>query len=155
DLLGRSYSLAGSVVQGCQTGNTIGYPTANIQTDAHLIPAQGVYAAWVLLDGVPRQGVVNIGFNPTFQRNRLSVEVHILDFNRQIYGEEIEVEFVRRLRDEIAFSSADALVCQIQKDIQIASEILRAETSRKKAGSAREAARFLEEASSERKSPNR
>lgn len=129
DLLGRPYSLAGLVVQGQQTGNQIGYPTANIQMDVHLIPAQGVYAAWVLVDGVPRQGVVNIGFNPTFQRNRLSVEVHILDFNRQIYGEEIEAEFVRRLRDEIAFSNADALVCQIQKDIQTARKTLFAETS--------------------------
>lgn len=123
ELLGRPYSLTGPVIKGHQTGNANGFPTANIKTDVNMLPAKGVYAAQIFLDGATHHGVVNIGINPTFNRNQLSVETHILDFNQSIYGKEIEVNFIRRIRSEIAFPSADALARQIRKDIQNARAI--------------------------------
>lgn len=120
ELLGRPYSVAGSVVEGYQAGNTIGIPTANIEHDGAMAPPRGVYAARVHFDGMDHHGVVNVGFNPTFNRKQLSVEVHIFDFNQQIYGKEIEVRFIRHIRNEITFPSAEALVQQIKKDIQTA-----------------------------------
>lgn len=122
--LGRPYSIRGPVVHGYKTGHSIGFPTANIDTSRVQIPGTGVYAVHVLHDNRKLPGVVNIGFNPTFHRDTLSVEVHIFDFHEKIYGQEIDVIFIKRIRSEIEFKSADELVEQIRKDIDAAKQIL-------------------------------
>ena len=124
DFLGRAYSIQGPVVHGHKTGRGIGFPTANIDTSKVQIPATGVYAVYVTSEGQVYPGVVNIGFNPTFNRDRLSVEVHIFDFGKTIYGSEIEVAFIDRIRGEIQFKSAEELVAQIQEDIKTAKTLL-------------------------------
>lgn len=122
--LGRNYSIIGPVVAGYKTGQAIGFPTANIDTSKVQIPGTGVYAVRVVYENESHDGVANIGFNPTFNRDRLSVEVHIFDFNQVIYGKEIEVQFIARIRSEITFKSADDLVVQINQDIDKAKKIL-------------------------------
>ena len=116
-LLGRYYSIEGRVVDGFKKGSVIGFPTANIDTSHDLIPHTGVYAVKTLVDGEIFNGVANVGFNPTFHRDRLSVEVHIFNFSSDIYGREIEVFFIKRVRDEVEFGSADELRIQIEKDV--------------------------------------
>jgi len=122
--LGRSYSLQGPVVHGFKTGHGIGFPTANIDTSRVQIPATGVYAVQVCYGGHTFNGVANIGYNPTFNRDRLSVEVHIFDFHERIYDKLVELVFIGRIRGEQAFESADALVAQIKRDIATAQSIL-------------------------------
>lgn len=122
--LGRDYSIIGPVVAGYKTGETIGFPTANIDTSKVQIPGTGVYAVRVVYKKNSYDAVANIGFNPTFNRDRLSVEVHIFDFNQVIYSHEIEVKFVARIRSEITFKSADDLVVQINQDIEKTKSIL-------------------------------
>ena len=124
EFLGRNYSISGPVVHGHHTGSAIGFPTANLDTAKVQIPGTGVYAVQILYQGNSYRGAVNIGFNPTFNRDRLSVEVHIFDFDQDIYGKEVEVVFVDRIRSEMTFQSADELVAQIKKDIQTANAIL-------------------------------
>jgi riboflavin kinase/FMN adenylyltransferase len=123
-LLGRHYSIEGKVVDGLKTGSMIGFPTANIDTSYDLIPHTGVYATRALVDGEIFDGVANVGFNPTFHRDKLNVEIHIFDFNRDIYGKEIEIFFIKILRNEIEFGSAGELKKQIEKDITIAKGVL-------------------------------
>jgi riboflavin kinase/FMN adenylyltransferase len=122
--LGRPYSINGPVVSGYKTGASIGFPTANIDTSRVQTPGTGVYAVRIIHEETSLDGVANIGFNPTFDRDRLSVEVHIFDFDEKLYGQEIEVVFVQRIRSEIKFESADKLVIQIKKDITAAKTIL-------------------------------
>jgi len=121
-MLGRGYSLAGAVMRGDQLGSQIGFPTANIDVAGLLIPPNGVYAVRALARGVPQRGVVNIGTRPTLRQPepRLQVEVHLLDFSRDIYGEELEITFLGRLRDELDFPSREALQSQIHRDIEAA-----------------------------------
>lgn len=126
-LLGRPYNLSGLVIPGSHRGAGLGFPTANIQPDKELIPPRGVYAVRVLLEGRGHQGVLNIGFNPTFSGLKLSIEVHILDFDENIYGKQLDLLFVERLRDEVRFAGPGELIAQIQRDIVTAREILRAE----------------------------
>jgi riboflavin kinase/FMN adenylyltransferase len=125
--LGRNYSIRGPVVHGHHTGQAIGFPTANLDTTKMQIPGTGVYAVHILFEGNSFQGAVNIGFNPTFNRDRLSVEVHIFGFDQNIYGKEVEVTFVDRIRSEMTFQSAEELVVQIKQDIQTAKAILEEE----------------------------
>ena len=124
EFLGRHYSIPGPVIEGYKTGQAIGFPTANLDTSRIKIPGTGVYAVWIKRQGIKYNGVVNVGFNPTFSRDTLSVEAHIFDFDERIYGQEIEVVFIRRIRSEIKFKSASQLIEQIQKDIQVAKTIL-------------------------------
>ena len=124
EFLGRNYSIRGPVVHGHHTGQAIGFPTANLDTAKVQIPGTGVYAVHILYAGNTFKGAVNIGYNPTFNRDRLSVEVHIFDFDQTLYGKEIEVVFVDRIRSEMVFQSAEELVTQIKKDIQTAKAIL-------------------------------
>lgn len=124
EFLGRHYSIPGPVIEGYKTGQAIGFPTANLDTSRVQIPGTGVYAVYVMHQEKKYNGVVNVGFNPTFDRDTLSVEAHIFDFDERIYGQKIEVVFVRRIRSEIKFKSAEQLVKQIQKDIQTAKTIL-------------------------------
>ena len=123
-LLGRSFTVKGSVIKGFRRGTDLGFPTANIHTDKELIPRRGVYAVKVGLDGEDHPAVANIGFNPTFSNEQLSIEIHILDFAENLYGRELSICFVDRLRDERKFEGPDQLVEQIRKDILRARALL-------------------------------
>ena len=119
-LMGRPYRLQGVVIRGDQRGRTIGFPTANLDYTADkLIPASGIYACWAFVNQQRFQAAVNIGTNPTFtpDKKTMSVEAYLLDFDRDIYDENLQLEFVLRLRDELKFDSVDALVTQIRKDV--------------------------------------
>lgn len=121
-LLGRRFALRGTVVAGRQVGRTIGFPTANMQTEPRqLVPARGVYAVETTVAGTMYTGVCNIGIRPTFDGGSLTVEVHLAGFAGNIYGEQLDVVFCRRLRDEMTFESAEHLAEQIRKDLQRAS----------------------------------
>jgi riboflavin kinase / FMN adenylyltransferase len=117
--LGRNYSICGIVVKGAQRGRTLGYPTANVRVDdsKKVIPKNGVYVVKCLLGNEIFYGVMNIGYRPTFEnKHELVPEVNILNFNRDVYGEKIKVEFVKRLRDEKKFESKELLIHQIELD---------------------------------------
>jgi riboflavin kinase/FMN adenylyltransferase len=124
--LGRPYNLSGEVISGHRRGRDLGFPTANLRPDKALIPARGIYAVRLLLEGKARQGVLNIGFNPTFSDNALSVEVHIFDFDEDIYGKRLEILFIDRIRDEMKFDGPAQLVEQIRRDVETAGKILSA-----------------------------
>ncbi len=118
--LGRNYTLRGTVVHGDKLGRQLGYPTANIELDYayKLIPAFGVYAVNVFLEGEKLRGVMNLGIRPTTHHNsKVTIEVYILDFHQEVYGKQIEVEFVERLRDEKKFGSIDELKECITQDV--------------------------------------
>jgi riboflavin kinase / FMN adenylyltransferase len=126
-LLGRPYNVSGSVIKGLQRGSEIGIPTANIEPQKELIPARGVYAVRVALEGRTYRGVLNIGYNPTFQNEQLSMEVHLLDFKGDLYDRILDVQFIQRIRDEMKFESPAKLVEQIRRDIETARLILETE----------------------------
>lgn len=117
-LLGHPYTLSGYVIKGKQIGRTIGFPTANIQlgVDYKLIPQTGVYAVYVKIGDKRFKGMLNIGFRPTVAGSEKTIEVHLLDFNEDIYGEELEIQLVKRLRDETKFANLEELKAQITKD---------------------------------------
>jgi riboflavin kinase / FMN adenylyltransferase len=119
-MLGRAYSLAGPVVRGDGLGRQIGFPTANIDVAGLALPPRGVYAAHATVRGRTHRAVINIGFRPTVRSAapELRVEAHLLDFTGVLYGDELEVTFVERLRDEIQFASLPELRDQIACDIQ-------------------------------------
>ncbi len=123
-LLGRPYNLKGTVTGGYRRGAQLGFPTANLEPEKVLLPPEGVYAVFVEREGICFQGVLNIGFNPTFGGEKLTVELHILDFQSDIYGEEIEVFFIDRIREEVRFESPEALLQQIRTDVARARTIL-------------------------------
>lgn len=117
-LLGHPYTLSGYVIKGKQIGRTIGFPTANIQlgVDYKLIPQTGVYAVYVKIGDKRFKGMLNIGFRPTVAGSEKTIEVHLLDFNEDIYGEGLEIQLVKRLRDETKFANLEELKAQITKD---------------------------------------
>lgn len=124
-LLGRYYQIRGVVTTGRNRGGRLlGFPTANITLHDELCPKNGVYAVTVDCMEKKYQGVANIGYSPTFDDGVFSVEVHILDFNENIYGQKIRVNFVQRIRDEIKFSEITELSDAIRKDIEKARKIL-------------------------------
>ncbi|HNQ95776.1 MAG: bifunctional riboflavin kinase/FAD synthetase [Anaerolineales bacterium] len=126
-LMGRPYRLQGIVIRGDQRGRTIGFPTANLDYSVDkLIPAGGIYACWAYLGDQKHKAAVNIGTNPTFtpDKKTMSVEAYLLDFDRDIYDETLQLEFVSRLRDELTFDSVDALVTQISKDVEVVRQTL-------------------------------
>ena len=123
ELLGRPYNVSGIVVQGKSRGSLLGFPTANIKPDKALVPARGVYAVTVRLEDVLYQGVLSIGFNPTFSDEELSIEVYLLDFSESIYGKSLNILFVDRIRDEIKFDGPGKLIEQIKRDIDRAKVI--------------------------------
>ena len=118
--LGYEYSLSGSVIKGDQRGSQIGFPTANMNVDNNIqIPKNGVYKVNVYLNEILYEGIMNIGHKPTVSEDtRLSLEVHIFDFNDDIYDADLTVYFKKFIRDEIKFSSIDELIQQISKDIE-------------------------------------
>jgi riboflavin kinase/FMN adenylyltransferase len=121
-MLGRTYSLAGIVVRGDQLGRQLGFPTANLDITDLVIPPTGVYAARAHFQGQTCRAVLNIGRRPTLQypSPRLQVEAHLLDFDGDLYGRELEIAFVQKLREEEKFSSRETLREQIQRDIETA-----------------------------------
>jgi len=124
-LLGRAYGVMGQVYQGHGRGaKLLGVPTANLRPENELLPASGIYAVRVRRGTETLPGVANIGTCPTFDDAELSLEVHILDFNGDLYGEELEVEFVGRLREERRFPSIEALGAQIRADMEAARRVL-------------------------------
>ena len=122
--LGRFYSLEGKVVGGCKMGSAIGFPTANIDIHDNLIPQTGVYTVQIVVQEKTFNGVANIGYNPTFKRNLLTVEAHIFNFTENLYDQTVRLLFINKIRDEVAFSTGEELKAQIQKDIIEAKEIL-------------------------------
>ena len=118
-LLGRPYALCGEVVHGAQMGRKLGFPTANVEVAGILTPPTGVYAAEAEFGAGPLRAAVNIGFRPTVEAApaRLVVEAHLLDFEGDLYGQELELTFLRKLREEQKFGSLEALRGQVERDI--------------------------------------
>jgi riboflavin kinase / FMN adenylyltransferase len=124
-MLGRAYHIDGRVVKGAGRGAALlGVPTANIETENELIPKEGVYAVRISLGDNVYGGVANIGRNPTFGRDVMSYEMHILDFRRNLLGKRLRVHFIERIRDEKKFGCPEALGSRINKDIETARSIL-------------------------------
>jgi riboflavin kinase / FMN adenylyltransferase len=124
-MLGRHYQVRGVVMTGRNRGGRLlGFPTANINLQDELRPKNGVYAVTVDCMGQLFKGVANIGYSPTFDDNQFTVEVHLLDFNGDLYDQKIRVNFIERIRDEKKFSGIDALSDQIRKDIDQARRII-------------------------------
>jgi riboflavin kinase/FMN adenylyltransferase len=127
-LLGRPYGVTGKVVAGKGRGaKLLGVPTANLAPENGLLPATGIYAVWVARNGRLLPGVANIGTCPTFDNQELTLEVHLLNFNGDLYDERLEVRFVERLREERRFASIGDLAVQIRADIQKARRVLEEE----------------------------
>lgn len=127
-LLGRNYTLSGIVVQGMQRGRLLGFPTANIQPDDEkkALPMNGVYIVKCMVENETHFGIMNIGYRPTFEnKHELVLEVHILNFDRDIYGQYFKVEFLRRLRNEKKFESKEDLIHQIEADKKETQEYLK------------------------------
>jgi riboflavin kinase/FMN adenylyltransferase len=125
-LLGRYHFLSGPVVRGRERGRTIGFPTANLASETECIPPDGVYATRVILDDGAYPSITNVGMRPTFAESARSIEAHIFDFTRDIYGQRIKLELVERIRPERKFDTPDALKAQIAIDLSKAREILAA-----------------------------
>ena len=124
-LLGRYYQVRGTVMTGRNRGGwLLGFPTANIKLHDELCPKTGVYAVTVEFMESGYKGVANIGYCPTFEDNIFTVEVHLLDFNENIYGRNIRINFIKRIRDELKFADIGELSGQIKKDIDEARRIL-------------------------------
>lgn len=125
-MLGYNYETLGFVIHGDARGRELGYPTANIYSNPYtLLPKVGVYAVWFTVNGERHMGMASIGYNVTFKdKQDLSVEVNVLDFNQEIYGEDIKVEWVAYLRGEEKFNSAQELIAQLEKDEADTRELL-------------------------------
>jgi riboflavin kinase/FMN adenylyltransferase len=124
-LLGRPYSLVGRVVHGARRGREIGFPTVNLEVCKDcLIPAYGVYATMVLLDGTRYGAATNVGVRPSFDNGAPSIEAYLLDFSQDLYGRELVLSFVERLRPELRFDSVQALIDQMHDDVAQTRRIL-------------------------------
>ena len=133
-LLGRSYSAKGRIIHGDARGRQIGLPTANLDIwPEKLLPGGGVYAAFAEVDNRQYQAVVNIGSRPTFYEKHAfqTVEAHLLDFNGDIYDQQMQVKFIQRIRSEKKFANSDELMVQINQDIQFTREVLNNEPKQK------------------------
>ena len=119
-MLGRTFAIEGTVIEGERQGRKLGFPTANLDTDGLILPPNGVYAAHARLDQATHRAVLNIGLRPTLASPEpaLQVEAHLLDFNGELYGQAMEIELADRLRDEQRFGSTDELATQISRDIK-------------------------------------
>ncbi len=125
-MLGRPFSIPGTVVRGDERGRKLGYPTANLDRHNEVLPPNGVYAVRATIAGKPQPGLLNIGLRPTVHKAQAPplAELHVLDFSGDLYGNDIEVSFVARLRDEQRFDSLDALRAQIRRDEEAARRLL-------------------------------
>ncbi len=125
NLIGRSFSLQGLVTTGAGRGAELGFPTTNLEIDPkQALPADGVYATWSYIDGKAYQSVTNIGRRPTFGGNGRTVETHILNYHGNLYGHELRIDIVERLRDEKRFDTVEELKEQIAEDVKQGSAIL-------------------------------
>ncbi|MBI4234359.1 MAG: bifunctional riboflavin kinase/FAD synthetase [Chloroflexi bacterium] len=117
-MLGRDYALEGVVGRGEGRGRRLGFPTANLQVEpSRALPADGIYATWACVNGVAHKSATSIGVRPTFGAGERTVETYILDFHEDIYGHPMRLAFASRLRDELRFDTAEALVAQMHQDI--------------------------------------
>lgn len=130
-LLGHPFSLRGFVTKGKQLGQKMGFPTANIEIPISykIVPATGVYAAWAIHEGKRFRAMMNIGYRPTFEGTGKTIEVHLMDFDKDIYGEELRVDFVQMIREEQKFEGVDELIAQLKRDKLAALDILAADQS--------------------------
>ena len=131
-LLGYNYPISGEVIRGAGRGRTINFPTANIDYPQQKVtPSNGIYACWAYLGNERFMAATNIGFNPTFTPDRQtpSLEAYLLDFDRDIYGQQVKLEFVSRIRNELKFNSVEALIWKIQEDVEKTRELLKKESS--------------------------
>ena len=126
-MLGRTFELAGPVVEGAKRGRTLGYPTANIDIDGGMIcPADGIYATFAQFEGEEHEAATNIGTRPTFDDGDRTVEAFVLDFDGDLYGETVRLRFVERLRDELKFDSVEELLVRMGEDVKQTRAILHA-----------------------------
>lgn len=125
-LLGRPYSISGRVIRGDRLGRVLGFPTANIEPESHdkLIPAEGIYAVKVKYEKVTMDGMLYIGNRPTVDGTRRSIEANIFNFDKDIYGETLQVSFYKLLRTDTRFNDLESLKHQMEKDKQIAQQVL-------------------------------
>lgn len=124
ELLGRSFCMSGTVEKGFQNGRKLGFPTANVGYNTEkILPAYGVYAGYARIKGKYLPCVINVGNNPTFNAKKTTLEAHITDFAEDIYGEYIDIYFIRRIRGEIKFAGIDELKKQIEKDVEAAKKL--------------------------------
>lgn len=126
-MLGHYYFIEGVVVEGAKRGRTIGYPTANLKPSENnkLVPPNGVYFVRIKYDKRQYFGVANIGLRPTFNNVKEPItEVYIFDFNKDIYGENICIEFIKKIRDEVKFNSIEELEIQIKKDVEYSKSLI-------------------------------
>lgn len=125
ELLGRTFSITGIVTEGDRRGRTLGFPTANITPDPHgALPTDGIYACYVTTEGGRYQAATNIGVRPTFDNGPRVIEPFLLDFDGDLYGHRITVEFVHRLREEETFDNVDDLLTQMKNDVEVTRRIL-------------------------------
>ena len=124
ELLGRPYTYSGKVVHGQHLGRTIDIPTANIWLPDQRLPIKGVYAVKCKLNNEQLSGIVNMGTRPTVGGNKPVLEVHLFNFNKNIYSKRLQVRFIKKIRDEKKFDNLDMLKLQIQEDISLAKNIL-------------------------------
>ena len=124
-MLGRKYSLTGDVISGDRRGRELGFPTANLKLDDRsLLPGDGIYATWAVIDGVRYPSATSVGIRPTFDLTERLVEVHLIDFEQEIYGKRLRVEFVSKLRDQEKFSGVEQLIEKINQDVADSRSIL-------------------------------
>lgn len=120
-LLGRPFSIKGIVIDGRKIGRTIGFPTANLRLkENYVLPKTGVYYTNVVYDNTVYKGITSVGFNPTVDGKELTIETYILDFNKNIYNDELNLAFIERIRNEEKFNNIDELIAQLQKDLNYA-----------------------------------
>jgi riboflavin kinase/FMN adenylyltransferase len=117
--------LRGRVIKGLGRGKTLGFPTINLRPEKGRIPANGIYAVKCWHEQGEYRGVASIGYNPTFKDKGFSIEIYLFDFHRDLLEEEIKVSFIKKLRDEMAFSKVEDLIKRMQQDVQEAREFFR------------------------------
>ena len=129
NLIGRSFSLQGRVIPGARRGIELGFPTANLDINSEqALPEEGVYVTWAYIDDKAYPSVTNIGQRPTFGGGERTVEVYILDYHRELYGHELKIDIIKRLRSEKKFDTADELKKQMAEDIKQGKAILNSQT---------------------------
>jgi riboflavin kinase/FMN adenylyltransferase len=128
-LLGRPYSVSGTVQRGAGRGRTLGFPTANLRPDRPLVLAAGVYAARARWDGHVADAVVNLGYRPTFDESQYWIEAYLFDFSGDLYDRPLTLDFLRRIRPERKFPGVEELRAQVFADMEEARRLLRAQTS--------------------------
>ena len=125
EMLGREYTILGTVTRGDNLGKKIGFPTANLSAHSEQFPPNGVYVAEARIDGELYRGVINLGIRPTVSSGKSErvLEIHLFDFNRDVYGHDVEVRFLKFLRSEKKFQDLDTLVQQIRQDVEQARQL--------------------------------